>query len=115
MLVYGYSKCSTVKKGLKFLDEQNIEYKYVDNVANKLTVEQIKEIHEMSNQEIKKMFNTSGIKYRELNLKDKLNDMTLEEKYELLASDGMLVKRPIFINNNQVRIGFKVDQLGEIL
>lgn len=115
MLVYGYSKCSTVKKGLKFLDEQNIEYKHVDNVANKLTVEQIKEIHEMSNQEIKKMFNTSGIKYRELNLKDKLNDMTLEEKYELLASDGMLVKRPIFINNNQVRIGFKVDQLGEIL
>ncbi len=115
MLVYGYSKCSTVKKGLKFLDEQNIEYKHVDNVANKLTVEQIKEIHEMSNQEIKKMFNTSGIKYRELNLKDKLNDMILEEKYELLASDGMLVKRPIFINNNQVRIGFKVDQLGEIL
>ncbi len=115
MLVYGYKKCSTVKKSLKYLDEHNIDYKYVDNVENKLTIEQIKTIHEMSNQDIKKLFNTSGIKYRELNLKDKLTEMSLDEKYELLASDGMLVKRPIFMNNGQVRIGFKEEKLGEIL
>ncbi len=115
MFVYGYSKCSTVKKSLKYLNENKIEYKHIDNVENKLSISQIKEIHKMSNQEIKKMFNTSGIKYRELNLKDKLVTMSLEEKYELLASDGMLVKRPIFVNNNQVRIGFKPEKLEEIL
>ncbi len=115
MLVYGYSKCSTVRKGLKFLEEKNIDYKHIDNVEHRLSATEIKEIHQMSGEEIKKMFNTSGMKYRELGLKDKLLEMTLEEKYELLASDGMLVKRPIFINNEQVRIGFKAEKLEEIL
>ncbi len=115
MLIYGYSKCSTVRKGLKFLEENNVEYKHVDNVENRLTVDEIREIHEMSNEDIKKLFNTSGMKYRELGLKDKLPEMTTEEKYNLLASDGMLVKRPIFINNNQVIIGFKAEKLEGIL
>ncbi len=115
MLVYGYTKCTTVKKGLKFLTDNQIEYKHIDNVENRLSAEQIKEIHQMSGEDIKKLFNTSGMKYRELGLKDKLPEMTIDEKYELLASDGMLVKRPIFINNKQVRIGFKQEKLEEIL
>ncbi len=115
MKVYGYTKCSTVKKGLKFLDENHIKYEHIDNVQNKLSIDEIKQIHEMSGEDIKKLFNTSGIMYRELKLKDKLPAMDLEEKYELLASDGMLVKRPIFINNQQVRIGFKQEKLEEIL
>lgn len=115
MLVYGYSKCSTVRKGLKFLEDNNIEFEHVDNVAEKLTSEQIKKLHEMSGLDIKKFFNTSGMKYRELGLKDKLADMELADKYELLASDGMLVKRPIFVNKEQVRVGFKSDKLEEIL
>ncbi len=116
VLVYGYKKCSTVRKAIKFLEEKNVEYNHIDNVEEKLTVKQIKEIHEWSGVEIKKLFNTSGMKYRELNLKEKLVEMSLAEKYELLASDGMLVKRPIIINDkHQVLIGFKAEKVEEVI
>ncbi len=115
VVIYGYSKCSTVKKAIKFLETKEIMFNHIDNVEERLTATQIKDIHEMSNLDIKKFFNTSGIKYRELNLKDKLANMSLTEKYELLASDGMLVKRPIIINNGQVVVGFKVEQVEAII
>ena len=113
--VYGYTKCSTVKKALKFLDERDVKYTHIDNVVNKLTDSELMQIHEDSNQPIKKMFNTSGMKYRELGLKDILPTASLEEAIALLASDGMLVKRPLLVAGNKVVIGFKEDKWDEVL
>lgn len=113
--VYGYSRCSTVQKALKFLDNHNVKYEHIDNVENKLSQEQLKEIHNKAQVDIKKLFNTSGMKYRELGLKDKLADMSEKEKYKLLASDGMLVKRPLIITCDRVVIGFKEKELIEII
>lgn len=81
----------------------DIESRHI--VEHNPTVEEIKELHEKSGLDIKKFFNTSGIKYRELGLKDRLNTMSLEEKYDLLATDGMLVKRPILVTNSEVFVG----------
>lgn len=114
-IVYGYTKCTTVKKGLKFLTEEGYEFEHIDNVENKLSVEDIKKLHETSGLDIKKFFNTSGIKYRELGLKDKLVDMSEEEKYELLASDGMLVKRPILVTDKGVFPSFKAEKWIELM
>ncbi len=105
--IYGYSKCSTVKKAIKFFKDHDIEINHIDNVEEKLSIEQLKDIHQRSGLDIKRIFNTSGMKYRELGLKDKLVNMNDEEKYQLLASDGMLVKRPIIIIGDKVFIGFK--------
>ncbi len=113
--VYGYSKCSTVKKALKFLDDNNIKYDHIDNVANKLTKEEITNIYKNSGLEIKKFFNTSGMLYRELGLKDKLLNMNEEEKLELLSTDGMLVKRPIIITKKGTLTGFNESKVKEII
>lgn len=109
-IVYGYTKCSTVKKALKFLDEQNYQYTHIDNVAERLSAEEIKDLHLESGLPLKRFFNTSGMKYRELGLKDKLETMSEQEQYELLASDGMLVKRPILKTDNGVIPSFKEDK-----
>ncbi len=113
--VYGYTKCSTVKKALKFLDDENIKYTHIDNVANKLSIDEIKKLHITSELPLKKFFNTSGIKYRELGLKDKLVTMSEEEQYELLATDGMLVKRPILVTSKGVFPSFKQDKWIELI
>lgn len=110
--VYGYTKCSTVKKALKFLEDCKVEYNFTDFVSNKLSSEQIKEIHVNSELPIRSLFNTSGILYRELKLKDKIDLMSIQECYDLLATDGMLVKRPILVNDKQVFIGFKPEVWG---
>ena len=111
-----YPKCSTCKKAKKWLEENGIEYLDRNIVENMPTVEELKEWIKNSNLEIKKWFNTSGLKYKELNLKEKLENMTYDEKIELLASDGMLIKRPIFISNNKVvLIGFKKEKWEELL
>lgn len=114
-IVYGYTKCTTVKKSLKYLNENEIEYKHIDNVVEKLSAEQIKELHERSELPIKKFFNTSGMKYRELGLKDKIADMTIEECYNLLATDGMLVKRPILVTEKGVFPSFKEEKWNELI
>lgn len=114
-IVYGYTKCTTVKKGLKFLTEEGYEFEHIDNVEHKLTADQIKKLHQTSGLDIKKFFNTSGMKYRELNLKDKLPEMTEEEKYQLLASDGMLVKRPILVTDKGVFPSFKAEKWIELM
>ena len=90
-----YTKCSTFKKAKKWLEENGIDF-----------VERIKE----SKYDIKKWFNTSGLKYKELNLKEKLTTMTQKEKIELLASDGMLIKRPILLSDKGILIGFKQER-----
>ncbi|MGN2371039.1 arsenate reductase family protein [Clostridium cagae] len=107
MLLVQYPKCSTCKKALKFLKENNFEIEVRDIVNETPTREELLECIDKSNLEFKKFFNTSGKVYKELNLKGEINSMTKEEAIELLSSNGMLIKRPILINENLVIIGFK--------
>lgn len=115
VIVYGYTKCTTVKKALKFLNDNNVEYKHIDNVEDKLTFEELNSIYKNSKLPLKRMFNTSGMKYRELGLKDKFDKMTEEEALKLLATDGMLVKRPILKANDKILIGFKTQEWEELV
>ena len=105
-----YPKCSTCKKAKKFLEENNIEFIQRNIVTETPTIKELTEWIKRSDKEIKRWFNTSGLKYRELNLKDKLSTMTDTEKVELLASDGMLIKRPLLISDKDVFIGFKEEE-----
>lgn len=105
VLLIGYKSCSTCKKAEKFLEEKNISYKFQDVKEEKPEKDQIKDLYEKSGLDIKKFFNTSGQIYRKLNLKDKLKDMSEDEKLDLLASDGMLLKRPIMVNEDDVVVG----------
>lgn len=104
-----YPKCSTCKKAKKWLEENDIEFVDRNIVTETPTVEELTEWINQSGQDIKKWFNTSGLKYKELNLKDKLASMTDKEKIELLASDGMLIKRPVFVSDKAILMGFKED------
>lgn len=105
--VLEYPKCSTCKKAKKWLDEQGISYEDRHIIEDNPTVKELKDWHERSGLPLKRFFNTSGMKYRELGLKDKLPEMSEEEQYELLATDGMLVKRPLVVGDDFVLIGFK--------
>ena len=107
MLFLEYPKCSTCKKAKTWLDEQDISYEDRHIIEDNPTVEELKDWHERSGLPLKRFFNTSGMKYRELGLKDKLPEMSEEEQYELLATDGMLVKRPLVVGDDFVLIGFK--------
>lgn len=102
-----YPKCSTCKKAINWLETHGVKANVRHIVEQPLSKEEIKQLHLQSGEPIKKFFNTSGMKYRELNLKDKIPTMSEEECYELLASDGMLVKRPLAYNDEQVTLGFK--------
>ncbi|MCI9565082.1 MAG: arsenate reductase family protein [Eubacterium sp.] len=102
-----YPKCSTCKKAVKFLQDNNVEFESRDIKENNPTAGELKKWHEMSGLPLKRFFNTSGLKYKELGLKDKLPEMSEEEQYELLATDGMLVKRPILVGQDYVLVGFK--------
>lgn len=115
MLFLEYPKCSTCKKAKKWLDEQGISYEDRHIIEDNPTVKELKDWHERSGLPLKRFFNTSGMKYRELGLKDKLPEMSEEEQYELLATDGMLVKRPILINGDKVLTGFKEAEWEEII
>lgn len=115
MLVLHYPRCSTCKKALKWLDEHNIKYEARDIVKDNPTSEELKKWHQQSQLPIKRFFNTSGKLYREQKLKDKLEDMTTEEKYEILSTNGMLVKRPIVVSKNAVLTGFKEKEWEEKL
>lgn len=106
-LFVAYPKCTTCQKAEKWLKESNIAYTLKHIKEENPTKEELKEWHEKSGLDIKKFFNTSGMLYKEMQLKDKLPNMTLEEKLNLLATDGMLVKRPILVGENQVLVGFK--------
>lgn len=105
-----YPKCSTCKKAKKWLEENSIEFEERNIVTETPTEEELIQWIQKSGQDIKKWFNTSGLKYKELNLKDKLINMTYKEKIELLASDGMLIKRPILITDKEILIGFKEEK-----
>ena len=107
---YQYSNCTTCKKAAKFLNEYGVSYEPIDIVQYTPTKKEFEDIIEKTGVEVNKLFNTHGAKYRELNLKDKLKDMSDDEKLDLLASDGMLVKRPLAISGEKITLGFKEDQ-----
>lgn len=108
-----YPKCSTCKKAVKFLQDNNVEFESRDIKENNPTAEELKKWHEMSGLPLKRFFNTSGLKYKELGLKDKLPQLSEEEQYQLLATDGMLVKRPILIGQDFVLVAFKETEWSE--
>lgn len=107
MLVVCYPKCSTCKKALKWLDDHQIEYTKRDIAKDNPTYEELREWHGKSGLPLKRFFNTSGLVYRDLQLKDKIPSMSEEEQLRLLATDGMLVKRPVLIEGEKVLVGFK--------
>lgn len=102
-----YPKCSTCQKAKKWLNDNNIKFEDRNIVEQTPTVEELTKWIENSGYEIKRFFNTSGLKYKELKLKEKLPTMSDAEKIKLLASDGMLIKRPLLISNKEILIGFK--------
>ncbi len=115
ILFIEYPKCSTCKKAKKWLIDNNIEFIDRHIVEDTPTESELNDWIKLSNKEIKKWFNTSGLKYKELNLKDKLLNMTDSEKIALLSSDGMLIKRPILVLKDNVLIGFKEDEWEQFL
>jgi arsenate reductase len=115
MLFIEYPKCSTCKKAKKWLDAHNVEYTDRHIVENNPTYDELKEWYEKSDLPLKKFFNTSGILYREMQLKDNLSAMSDEDKLKLLATDGMLVKRPLIVSDNVVLTGFKEAEWAERL
>lgn len=115
MKVYCYARCTTCKKALKWLEEQGKEYEQIDIKENNPTKEELKDAWKRSGLPLKRFFNTSGILYKELKLKDRLPAMSEEEQLELLASDGMLVKRPLVITAHTVLTGFKEAEWSEKL
>ena len=115
ILFIEYPKCSTCKNAKKWLSQNNIEFEDRNIVENTPTEEELKKWIVESKKDIKKFFNTSGLKYKELNLKEKLPNMTDSEKIELLSSDGMLIKRPLLILDNNILIGFKEKEWQEVL
>ena len=109
MLFVEYPKCTTCQKAKKWLDDNQISYEDRHIKENNPTLEELKEWHGKSGLPLKKFFNTSGLLYKDMKLKDKLPTMSEEEQYELLATDGMLVKRPIIVNGDQILVGFNAE------
>lgn len=115
MLFLEYPKCSTCQKAKKWLDGHNIKYADRHIVENNPSYDELKEWYEKSGLPLKKFFNTSGLVYKEMKLKDKLPTMSEEEQLKLLATNGMLVKRPLIIKDDMVLIGFKEAEWAEKL
>ena len=108
--VYCYSKCTTCQKALKWLKDKGIEHTVIDIRENHPDEETLRKYYAMSGLPLKRFFNTSGIPYRELELSKKLPDMSEDEQLALLATDGMLVKRPLLVGNDFVLTGFREDE-----
>ena len=105
-----YPKCSTCQKAQKWLDDNGIAYELRDIKTENPTYEELAPWYALSGQPLKKFFNTSGLLYKSLNLKEKLPDMSEDEQLKLLATDGMLVKRPLLVSDDFVLIGFKAPE-----
>lgn len=110
-----YDKCSTCQKALKWLNEREIKYLLRPIKEQNPTEEELRLWRQQSGLPLKRFFNTSGQKYRQLNLKDRLNEMDEDEQYALLASDGMLVKRPLLISEDFIYPGFREDAWEQAL
>ena len=114
MLFVCYPKCTTCQKAEKYLIENNISFDKRDIKQDNPSVEELKIWYKKSNLPLKRFFNTSGLQYKNLNLKDKLPNMTEQEQLYLLATDGMLVKRPLLIGTDFVVVGFKEQEWGTV-
>jgi len=115
MLFVEYPKCTTCQKAKRWLDERNVKYEDRHIKEKNPSYEELKEWYERSGLPLKRFFNTSGLAYKSLNLKEKLGDMSEEEQLRLLATDGMLVKRPLIITEDKVLTGFKVSEWESLL
>ncbi|MHA4988663.1 arsenate reductase family protein [Cetobacterium somerae] len=113
-LFVNYPKCSTCAKAKKWLEENGVDFESRHIVENNPTKEELKKWITLSGQPIKKFFNTSGILYREMNLKEKVAQNNEDELLDILSTNGMLVKRPLLIGNNKILIGFKEKEWEEI-
>ncbi|OIJ18866.1 hypothetical protein BKP45_15155 [Anaerobacillus alkalidiazotrophicus] len=110
---YSYPKCGTCRKAKKWLEENGVTFEEVHIVDNPPSKDEVVKLYEKSDLELKKFFNTSGQKYRELGLKDKIKVASEDELFELLGSDGMLLKRPIVTDGKTVTVGFKEETFEE--
>ena len=115
MLFIQYPPCTTCKKAKAWLDERGVSYENRHIKEQNPTYEELKHWHAVSGLPLKKFFNTSGLLYKSMNLKDTLPTMTEEEQLRLLASDGMLVKRPILISGGKVLVGFREKEWEQLL
>ncbi|MFW0781522.1 arsenate reductase family protein [Rossellomorea marisflavi] len=110
---YSYPKCGTCRKAKKWLEQEEVDFNEIHIVEEPPSKETLKDLYEKSGLPLKKFFNTSGMKYRELGLKDKVNTASEDELLELLASDGMLIKRPLTTDGQKVTLGFKEETFEE--
>lgn len=115
MKVFCYSKCTTCKKALKWLDENKIKYELIDIKEDHPDEKTLKLLHKKSGLPLRRFFNTSGLIYREMELSKKLPQMSEEEMFKLLASDGMIVKRPLLVADDKVLVGFKEEEWKTLL
>ena len=113
LTLYTYPSCSSCRNAKKWLDEHNLEYEAIHIIKNPPSEAELKELIETSVLPPKKFFNTNGKVYKELGLKDEIDSMSLEKMVTLLASDGMLIKRPIVTDGKNVTVGFKEDNFNE--
>lgn len=113
LTLYWYPKCSTCRNAKKWLEANNLEFTAIHIVDNPPSAASLQEMIEIGDVPATKFFNTSGKKYRELNLKDEIKDASVEKMVTILASDGMLIKRPIVTNGDNVTVGFKEDEFVE--
>lgn len=113
MLFLCYSRCSTCRKAQNWLESNNKQFEARDIKSENPTREELEKWYKKSGLDIKKFFNTSGMLYKEMGLKDKLKEMTLDEKLDLLSTDGLLVKRPILVTEDNVLVGFKPEDWEE--
>ncbi len=114
VLFIEYPKCTTCRKAKKWLEDHGVSFTDRDIREDNPSVDELKQWHQRSGLPLKRFFNTSGMLYREMGLKDKLGGMSEEEQLELLASDGMLVKRPLLITGEKVLAGFREKEWEEI-
>ena len=115
MLFVEYPKCSTCQKAKKWLDSHGVVYVDSHIREENPTLEELKEWHRRSGLPLKRFFNTSGMLYREMGMKDRLPSMSEEEQYSLLASDGMIVKRPIVVGEDFILVGFREKEWETVL
>ena len=113
--VYCYSKCTTCKKALKWLDDNKIQYELIDIKENHPDEKTLRSLHKKSGLPLRRFFNTSGLIYREMELSKKLPQMSEDEMFKLLASDGMIVKRPLLVADDKVLVGFKEEEWKTLL
>lgn len=113
LTLYWYPKCGTCRKAKKWLEDHELSYEEVHIVDNPPSRTELEKLYKTSGLDIKRFFNTSGQSYRELGMKDRINETSVEELLDLLASDGKLIKRPIVTDSQKITVGFKEEEFAE--